>query len=212
MSYSIRVVDTAWKKKGEKTLSDSLVNDAHINQSLLHEYVIMYLANNRVSTAHTKNRWAVRWSWRKLYRQKGTGNARVWDAASPIRRSGGVAFWPNNQKNRKKSMPKKMRYRALVSALTLRAKEDAIMCVKGLLFDTPKTSDAAAFLTALGITDKKTLLVSTAQDTGIILSFRNIWSVSTVSPRGVNPYTLLAHQNIVFTESALEEFENTFTS
>lgn len=71
-------------------------------------------------------------------------------------------------------MPKKMRYRALVSALTLRAKEDAIVCVKGLSFETPKTSQAAAFLTALDNADKKTLLVSTPDDTGVVLSFRNI--------------------------------------
>ncbi len=88
MSYKIDIVDMKGKKvKGISLPSTIFANDL-VNEGLIHEYVVMYLANRRQSPAHTKTRSEVQRSGRKLYRQKGTGRARVGDAGSPIRRKG----------------------------------------------------------------------------------------------------------------------------
>lgn len=86
MSYAISIVDSKGKAK-ERKLSDVIFSDDNVNEALIHEYVVMYLANQRQSTAHTKNRSEITRSGRKLHRQKGSGRARVGDAGSPIRRS-----------------------------------------------------------------------------------------------------------------------------
>jgi len=86
MSYSYNILDTKGKIVGDQKMSKDLFSDEVINEGLVHEYVVMYLANQRQSTAHTKTRGEVRRSGRKLYRQKGTGSARVGDAGSPVRR------------------------------------------------------------------------------------------------------------------------------
>jgi len=80
MSYSYTILDMKGKKVGDQKMSKDLFSEETINEGLIHEYVVMYLANQRQSTAHTKTRSEVRRSGRKLYRQKGTGSARVGDA------------------------------------------------------------------------------------------------------------------------------------
>lgn len=86
MTYSIAIKDSQGKHVSDFALSSEICSDDLVNESLLHEYVVMYLANQRVSLAHTKTRGEVQRSGRKLYKQKGTGKARVGDAGSPIRR------------------------------------------------------------------------------------------------------------------------------
>jgi len=99
MSYKIDVVNVDWKKLRERELSEVIFNDENINYSLLHEFVVMQLANRRIPLAHVKTRWEVISSGRKLFRQKWTGRARVGDAASPIRRWWGKSFGPRNTVN-----------------------------------------------------------------------------------------------------------------
>ena len=89
----------------------------------MQQYVVMYLANQRYAIANTKNRGEVKRSGRKLYRQKGTGNARVGDAGSPVRRKGGVAFGPRKNANYNKAMPQRMKSRALLGALSVKARD-----------------------------------------------------------------------------------------
>jgi large subunit ribosomal protein L4 len=86
MAYTIKVFNEQGKEVGEVQLNETIFNDENINPSLMHEFVVMQLANARYNIAKTKTRGEVKASGRKLYRQKGTGNARVGDAASPIRR------------------------------------------------------------------------------------------------------------------------------
>ncbi len=88
MGYTMKMVDMKGKVLADTALSQKLFDDAHINEGLIHEYVVMYLANQRQSNAHTKTRGEVQNSGKKLYKQKGTGRARVGDAGSPIRRKG----------------------------------------------------------------------------------------------------------------------------
>lgn len=88
MAYTITIKDTTGKEVTHYELAEQLCHDDFVNESLLHEYVVMYLANQRVALAHTKTRGEVQRSGRKLYKQKGSGRARVGDAGSPIRRKG----------------------------------------------------------------------------------------------------------------------------
>jgi len=212
MSYTIRIVDAAGKKKKDRNLSEELFADGLVNNSLIHEYVVMYLANQRQSTAHTKTRGEIQTSGRKLYRQKWTGRARVWDAWSPIRRKWWVVFGPRNTTDWSKSMPQKMKRKALCGALTLKAKDDAVVAVDKLTFDTPKTAEAAKVLKAVDLEAKKTLIVATADDTGLVKSFGNIPTVTTVSADTLNAYDVLSHKNVLFTVNALDRLETMFTS
>ncbi|NOZ43822.1 MAG: 50S ribosomal protein L4 [bacterium] len=98
-----------------------------MNKSLIHEYYLLQMANARIAIAHTKTRAEVKGSGKKLYKQKGTGSARVGDKRSPIRRKGGVVFGPRKERNYTKDMPKKARKLALYGILSLRAKDGAIL-------------------------------------------------------------------------------------
>lgn len=212
MSYTIRIVDAAGKKKKDRTLSEEIFADNLVNNDLIHEYVVMYLANQRQSTAHTKTRGEVQRSWRKLYRQKWTGRARVWDAWSPIRRKWWVAFWPRNTTDWSKSMPKKMKRKALCWALTLKVKGDAVIAVDKLMFETPKTAEAAKVLSAINLENQKTLVISTSDDAGVVKSFGNIPTVTVILADTINAYDVLSHKNVLFTVNALDHLESMFTS
>lgn len=212
MSYTIRIVDAAGKKKKDRDLSEELFADNLVNNSIIHEYVVMYLANQRQSTAHTKTRGEVQRSGRKLYRQKGTGRARVWDAWSPIRRKWWVVFGPRNTTDWSKIMPKKMRRKALCGSLTLKAKDDALVAVDKLSFDTPKTADAVKVLSSVDLSAKKTLVVVSSDDAWVAKSFGNIATVSVVLVDTINAYDVLSHKNVMFTVNALDRLESLFTS
>lgn len=212
MSYKIRIVDTAWKKKKDRDLLEDIFTDDNINEWLIHEYVVMYLANQRQSTAHTKTRWEVKRSWRKLFRQKGTGRARVGDAWSPIRRSWWVAFGPRNTKDWSKTMPKKMRRKALCWALTLKVKADQTIGLDWFALKAPKTSEALNVLKNIGVSSEKTLVVLSGENDNTIKSLRNIENVNTVVAKQLNAYDVLTHKKVVFTTDGLDSFESLFTS
>ena len=212
MSYSIKVFNTKWKEVEEIKLNDVIFNDENINPSLMHEFVVMQLANARKSIAKTKTRWDVDRSGRKLYRQKGTGNARVGDAASPIRRWGGVVFGPTGEENYTKTMPKKQRRRALFSALTVRVKDSDALVLESYDFDEIKTKNAVETLKNLNLLGEKVLVVIPEKNDIIIRSFRNIPGVKTILADYVNPYDLLSYKKVVFLKDSLGKIEDTFLS
>ena len=122
MTYNIDIYDKTWKVASKVTLNPDLFGDDKINESLIHEYYLLQRSNARIVIAHTKTRWEVAGSWKKIYRQKGTGNARAGDSRSPIRRTGWVVFWPRKERNYTKSMPKKAKKLALYGLLSQKAK------------------------------------------------------------------------------------------
>lgn len=123
MVYAVDVYDKNGKLASKVDLNPELFSDEIVNPSLIHEYLLLQQANARNVIASTKTRAEVAGSGRKLYKQKGTGNARVGDKNSPIRRHGGVAFGPTAERNFEKTMTKKARKLALNGLLTLRVKE-----------------------------------------------------------------------------------------
>jgi len=211
MSYAISIVDSKGKAK-ERKLSPAIFSDDNVNESLIHEYVVMYLANQRQSTAHTKTRGEVTRSGRKLFRQKGTGRARVGDAGSPIRRKWWVAFGPRNTKIWSKDMPKKMKRKALFGALTLKAKSETMKGLAKVAFDSPKTSEAVSLLNGSGVLDGRTLVVLDDNSDATLKSFRNIKKVDTVQVAMLNAYDVMSHKTVVFASNALDTFESMFTS
>ncbi len=209
--YKIDIYDMVWKKIEDRELDQTIFNDENINESLIHEYVLMQLSNARQCNAHTKTRWEVRSSWRKLFRQKWTGRARVWDSASPIRRWWWVAFWPRNNVNYTKSMPKKMRKKALCWALTVAAKEWKILCLNEYSNQEIKTKKAAEVLFKLWIESQKILLVVDSKDIIIQKSFRNIPSLKYTLSDYLNVVDLLSYKKILFLSNALDNIEKSLS-
>lgn len=123
MVYAVDVYDKNGKLTSKFDLNPELFSDEIVNPSLIHEYLLLQQANARNVIASTKTRAEVAGSGRKLYKQKGTGNARVGDKNSPIRRHGGVAFGPTAERNFEKTMTKKARKLALNGLLTLKVRE-----------------------------------------------------------------------------------------
>ena len=212
MAYTIKVFNEQGKEVGEIQLNETIFNDENINPSLMHEFVVMQLANARYNIAKTKTRGEVKASGRKLYRQKGTGNARVGDAASPIRRWGGVAFGPTGKENYHKDMPKKQRRKALFSALTVKVKDNEALVLDAYTSDEIKTKNAVNVLKNLGLNGEKVLLVVPEKNEVIAKSFRNIPGVKVLLANYVNPYDLLTYKKVLFLKDSLQKIEDTFLS
>ncbi len=205
MWYTVDIYDKTWKIVSNLKLNDEIFSDDKINQNLIHEYYLLQTSNARNPIAHTKTRWEVAGSGKKLYRQKGTGNARVWDRRSPIRVGGGVAFWPRNERNYTKSMNKKSRQLALSGILTLKAQNKNIIWLKDFDMKEPKTKEALDVLTKIGLNKEKTLFVLNEKNINLIKSFRNLNNVKYLLADYLNPKDLLEHDKILFLESALNK-------
>ena len=191
----------------EKDLADSFTH-AEVNTVVVHQCVVAYLANQRSGTASTKSRSEVRGSGRKLYRQKGTGRARVGDARSPIRVHGGVAFGPKPRSYRQ-STPKQVRRLGLKSALADRFQNEQCLLIEDFTLERPRTKDIVSILNAMNL-EGKVLFVLDEHDTNIYLSLRNIPKVNSCTWNMLNVYEVLWHDNLVITERAAEKLEAKF--
>ncbi len=169
--------------------------------------VKQYLANQRQGTHKSKERSEVSGSTKKLKRQKGTGGARAGDTNSPTIVGGGRAFGPKPRDYSFK-LNKKVKKLARVSALTYKAKEDKLIVVEDFSFEAPKTKNMIKLMSALNLGEKKSLFVLNNQDNFVILSARNINTVSVTDAKSVNTYELLRAKNVIFSETAIKELEN----
>jgi large subunit ribosomal protein L4 len=191
----------------QRELSDVFVN-ATVNEAVIHQCVVAYLANQRRGTASTKTRANVRGSGKKLYRQKGTGRSRVGDDQSPIRVHGGVIFGPKPRSYRQ-CTPKKVRQIGLHSALADKFQGHDCILIEDFTLDHPRTKDMVLVLGSLGLADK-VLFVLGQPESNIYLSVRNIPGVNSCVWNTLNIYDVLWHDKIVFTESAAEKLEAKF--
>jgi len=202
MGYSVDVYNTEGKVVSKIDLNSDIFSDEKVNKTLIQEFLLLQQANGRVAIANTKDRSEVSGSGRKLYRQKWTGNGRVWDKNSPLRRHGWVAFGPTSARNFEKAMTKKSRKLAMNWIITLKAQEDALC---GLALDKmeTKTKDAVVILQKLWLTNQKILLVLDAKNEWIEKSFRNIAKVKYILVDYLNPRDVLHADKVVFLEKAL---------
>jgi len=180
---------------------------APVNEDLLHRAVRVYLMNQRQGTAATRTRGEVAGGGRKPWRQKGTGRARHGSTRSPIWRTGGVTFGPRPFKVRLK-LPKRMRRRAFVSALSARYAEGTVRLIDRIGFAEPRTKDGIALLAKLSFPRKVLILVG-EEECGVPLmrSFSNIPGVTCARARAANTYEVLLHDALLITTSALEELK-----
>ncbi|HBN05899.1 MAG TPA: 50S ribosomal protein L4 [Bacteroidales bacterium] len=188
------------------SVSDSLLG-VEPNDHAIWLDVKQYLANQRQGTHKSKERSEVSGSTKKLKRQKGTGGARAGDTNSPTIVGGGRAFGPKPRDYSFK-LNKKVKKLARVSALTYKAKEDKLIVVEDFSFEAPKTKNMIKLMSALNLGEKKSLFVLNNQDNFVILSARNISTVSVTDAKSVNTYELLRAKNVIFSETAIKELEN----
>ncbi|MDP8232593.1 MAG: 50S ribosomal protein L4 [Candidatus Zophobacter franzmannii] len=179
-------------------------------QALLHEVIKMYLANQRQGTVAKKNRALVQGSGRKLFKQKGTGNARVGNIRTVIRRGGGMAFGID-PKNWYRHIPKRKKRLALKLALTAKAEAGNVFIVQDLSYNEPSTKDAESFLSKVRPTEwDRVLLVTDGNDKAVVRSFTNITRVEGDRADGLYAYEILKAKLLVITESALKKMVEVF--
>jgi large subunit ribosomal protein L4 len=191
----------------QKELSDTFVNSA-VNEAVVHQCVVAYLANQRNGTASTKSRSEVHGSTRKLYRQKGTGRARAGDAKSPTRVHGGVAFGPKPRSYRQ-NLPKKVRRLGFQSAIADKFQNDECLLIENFTLEQPRTKDMIQLLNALNL-EGKILFVLEQNEPNIHLSVRNIPKVNCCTWDVLNVYDILWHDRVVLTEGAAQKLASRF--
>src|SRR5512133_1843426 len=192
------------QKVGEIDLADE-VFAAEVKEHLLHEVVVAQLASRRAGTHAAKERAAVQGSKKKLYKQKGTGNARHGAIRAPSYVGGGRAHPPRPQ-DWSMRPPRKVRISAMRSALSLLLKEGRLTVVDQINFDGPKTKRLASVLSTLNAA-KSTLVVDGRGNENLILSIRNMQGSSFLPPEGVNVYDLLKHEHLVVSKDAAKALE-----
>ena len=197
-----KILDLTSEDVGEIELNDAVFGVA-LNEPLIHEAVRSYQANRRSGTSATKTRGDVSGAGRKLWRQKGTGRARIASLRSPLWKGGGNAHGPQ-PRDWSYNLPKKMRKRAMCSAISERLREGNLVIVSEWKFDSPKTKEFIATLGSLKLSGK-TLIVDSLKNTNLMLASRNVQTAKVVNSYGVNIYDLVNHQKVVLTPRTVEE-------
>lgn len=199
---TVKIMDLTSSEVGEIELVDAVFGVA-LNEPLIHEAVRSFLANRRAGTSATKTRGDVSGSGRKLWKQKGTGRARIASLRSPLWKGGGNAHGPQ-PRDWSYNLPKKMRKRAMCSALSERVREGNLIIVDEWKFDQGKTKEFIKILDSLKLSGK-TLIVDSLKNTKLMLASRNVQTAKVVNSYGVNIYDLINHQKLVLTPKAVEE-------
>lgn len=199
---SLTVYDRTGKSVGSYEIAPTDLAP-RINKQLLHDVVVMYQSNLRQGTARTKSRAEVAGSTKKMYRQKGTGNARAGSRRSGVRVGGGHIF-AKRPRNWVYRLPRKALQLATRMALAAKLRDEEVTLIDDLKFDAPKTKDMAAILKALNIAGDSLLVATAGHDVNVFKSARNIDQV-TVSPvAGLNALVLLQPKRVLITKAALE--------
>jgi large subunit ribosomal protein L4 len=174
-----------------------------INRQLLHDVVVMYLANQRAGTHSTKRRGEVAGSTKKLFRQKGTGNARVGTRRTNKRRGGGTSKGPK-PRDYEYHLPKKAVRAATRMALLSKFQDNEALVLDDLNLSEVKTKQMAALLKALKLADTTCLLGLADYDKNVYLSARNLAGVKVMPAKEFNAYTVLRQKRLVLTRAALD--------
>ncbi len=175
------------------------------NEAVVHQAVVRQQANARQGTASAKTRGQVAGSSRKLFRQKGTGNARAGSRKSPLRRGGGITFGPVPRSYRQ-TMPKKMRRLALRCALSAKARGGELTILESLSLGEPKTREMARILRALKV-DSTALVVTSVSKENVVKSARNLASVETRPADVLNVVDILSRKQLVMEVAAVRRAE-----
>jgi large subunit ribosomal protein L4 len=198
----LNVHDVKGKKVGTYNIEPTDLAP-RINKQLLHDAVVMYQANLRQGTHKTKNRHEVSGSTKKMYRQKGTGNARAGHRKSGIRRGGGH-MKQVHPRDYSYSLPRKALQLATRMALAAKVQDDEVLLIDKLEFGAPKTKEMAGILKTLGCEGQAVLVATENYDVNVYKSGRNINRVN-VSPAGdLNALSILSAKRVLMTTAALD--------
>lgn len=202
----VAVVDIKGKETGrEANLSDA-VFAIEPNNHAVYLDVKQYLANQRQGTHKAKERAEIAGSTRKIKKQKGTGTARAGSIKSGVFKGGGRMFGPR-PRNYSFKLNKGMKRLARRSALSLKANDNAITVVEDFSFEAPKTKDFINVLKALGLENKKSLIVLGESNNNVYLSSRNLKSSEVITSSELSTYKIMNANNVVLLEGSLEGIE-----
>ncbi len=199
----VAVYNLQGEQIGERELNEEIFG-APVNEALLHQVVVGYLANQRQGTADTKTRGEVRGGGRKPWRQKGTGRARQGSIRSPLWPKGGIVFGPHPRDYRQE-LPVRVRRTALVSALSAKVRDGELVVLDGVALDKPKTRVIAGLVDRLQA--KRAMIVTPATDRTVYLSARNIPGVLVRPAVDLNAYDVLSHGKIMLVSEAVDRLE-----
>jgi large subunit ribosomal protein L4 len=177
--------------------------EAPVSEAAMFNVVDVYLGNQRQGTHKTKNRAEVSGGGKKPWKQKGTGRARQGSNTAPQWVRGGKAHGPLPHGYRR-DLNKKVRRRALLSALTTKANESAVYVIENLALSAPKTKDLIKLLAAAKLDGQKNLIVVPEADKNLLLAARNLPTVLVQRVGDLNTYSLLNAQNVIFTDAAVK--------
>ena len=175
------------------------------NEAVVHQVMVGMQANARQGTASTKTRSMVSGSTRKLFRQKGTGEARAGSIKSALRRGGAITFGPHPRDYRQ-DIPRKMRRLALRCVLSAKAGDGELKVLEGFNFEEPKTKRMLEVLAALGV-ETSALVVTPESDPNLIKSARNIPQIDTANVNVINMLDIMSHRTLLMTEAAVRAAE-----
>jgi large subunit ribosomal protein L4 len=196
---SVEIVDLENTAVGSIELADAVFG-AEVNEALLYEAVRQYTAAKRSGTASTKTRHEVSGSGKKLWKQKGTGRARMGSIRSPLWRHGGTVHGPQPRSYEYK-LPRKMVLGALRSALSAKLRDGELRVVRAFELSDHKTKNMLGVLAKLQA-KKTVLLVEAGENVNLHRASRNVSGVKLVPTRDVNVYDLLRYQEVLLSESA----------
>ena len=187
-------------------ISDDILNN-NINQSVLHQAIVMYQACLRQGNASTKERGQVSGGGKKPYKQKGTGRARAGSSRSPLWSGGGVTFGPHPRDFRY-TIPKKIKKKALQESLKAKYVQENLICCQDITDKLEKTKDFVSILKNLKIEKTKTLALLDGSFENIGLITRNIQFINLMRACDANAYDILKFKNLLITKSALDTLIN----
>lgn len=199
------VLDKSGKKVDVLSIDPGTLG-GEVRPALLKQAYVVIHGNQRQGSARTKSRGMVEGSTRKLYKQKGTGNARRGAVRTIIMKGGGVAFAKTRtREDFRTQLTKKMRRLANRNALLAKLVDNEVKCLKDLSFTTPKTSEFATILKAVGA-DRSTLVAISSDNQNALLSARNMVGVTVTRVSQLNAFDLLNHRYLLVDRASLEGF------
>ena len=204
---NVKVYNMQGAAVGEISLADEVFG-VEVHTSAMHAVVRAYLNAQRQGTQSAKTRTEVRGGGRKIYRQKGTGNARHHGRRAPQFTHGGVVFAPKPRDYRI-SVPRKVRRLAMRSALTCKVSAAELMVIDNLALTEAKTKNIAAMLKALGA-DKKALIVTKDADPMIVRASNNIPGVKTTFVGSLNVHDILDCDQMIISQEAVKLVEEVY--
>lgn len=201
---NVPVYNLTGQKVGDDQIDEAVLG-GQVNAALLKQAVVMYHANQRQGTVKTKSRAEVEGASKKLYRQKGTGRARMGNLRTCVRRGGGMAF-AKRPRDFRQAMPKKMRRLARNQAVLAKIQSEDALIVDGLKLDAPKTAPLARLLTAVEA-NRGCVLATRGLDMNVYKSGRNIPRTEIMDVAALNAFAILSRRKLVFTRDAFAQLK-----